>query len=1115
MKRTLSFFLVLMMILCTCVFAVSAESEIKSSYTRNTISMASALNAQKMYSDAGTRGDIRVKEGVVVGARYTIPNGNKLARVGVSCPSYNNSIGSLTFKVYKWDTDYATTTKQEPVAQSTIVDYTDNSLVTIDIPAGIILTGEILFTVSDPVETVGVYKYSGTTAGVTTYMNGVETDEYAMQGTFYTTTSSPKVDHSNLPSRDPYTVFDMGTFDANNNANKLDMVLEDGQHHQTLTNIKTGAYVAYYKMDFGTDGAKGIVMSVRNDGCDADATQVQFVLDNLEQGPVIGQMNFLYDNQDRYVIDEVCRLEQTITGVHDVFVTFQGTGISPRTLKFVKEDPGLSKFEKKVEAYKADDNEFDINDMYTDTWTMTDMLGRKSADYETAGEYNPDKQVGMFYWTWHLAQNPTPSSLCNIQEVMDTYEGDPAEIKNDYSYYKWANNGYWNESIYGYYHGFDEWVVRKQLQLLSAAGVDVLFTDATNDAQTYLGGHFLVCDIMREMKKNGEQTPKIAFMMPFSPSTDNTVMDLERIYEFMYEPGLYADCWWYWRGKPVVMAHTGQMKKTTGYDDLDAEHQEILEFFNFRPGQPDYQTGPTIENHWPWLECYPQFMYGESEKYGGECMVVGVAQNNNDKGKTAMNGPDVYGRSFTYKDRYSKLSDTSKLYGYNIGEQWERVYEMDPEYVFITGWNEWSALHWPSWLGVSNAYGDAFDDEYSRDIEPSKGELKDAYYCQVVSNIRRFKGVRPTPVATAEKTISLSGGFDQWTDVGPEFLNYRGGTEPRNGWKRNTTGSVQYYTNNTGRNDILVSKVARDAENLYFYVETAEKLSPYTDPSWMRLFINSDRVYKSGWEGYDYVINRVNPTENKAVIEKSTSGWNWETVGEVDYVVDDNKMMISVPRSMVNLTGALDFEFKWSDNMQEQGDIMDFYTNGDTAPIARFSYHFIESREAEKKVEDEPTIPELTPKDKLRYCTVLALNSPVTINKGNYEKVDFANDEIVPQIINDKTMVPIRYLAENLDMGAQVTWVEATQTAKIVYYGTRIVITIGSDEMLVNRDVVKLQSPAVEIGGRILVPLRDIVEATGMQCLWIEPGYIIFGEKTMQFLEDPTIEPYIKSVYEK
>jgi len=35
---------------------------------------------------------------------------------------------------------------------------------------------------------------------------------------------------------------------------------------------------------------------------------------------------------------------------------------------------------------------------------------------------------------------------------------------------------------------------------------------------------------------------------------------------------------------------------------------------------------------------------------------------------------------------------------------------------------------------------------------------------------------------------------------------------------------------------------------------------------------------------------------------------------------------------------GVDIEFKWNDNMQDNGNIMDFYVNGDTAPGGRFNY---------------------------------------------------------------------------------------------------------------------------------------------------------------------------------
>ena len=40
------------------------------------------------------------------------------------------------------------------------------------------------------------------------------------------------------------------------------------------------------------------------------------------------------------------------------------------------------------------------------------------------------------------------------------------------------------------------------------------------------------------------------------------------------------------------------------------------------------------------------------------------------------------------------------------------------------------------------------------------------------------------------------------------------------------------------------------------------------------------------------------------------------------------------------------------------------------------------------------------------------------------------NSDVAPQIINDRTMVPIRYISESF--GADVTWVGATETIQIV-----------------------------------------------------------------------------------
>lgn len=75
--------------------------------------------------------------------------------------------------------------------------------------------------------------------------------------------------------------------------------------------------------------------------------------------------------------------------------------------------------------------------------------------------------------------------------------------------------------------------------------------------------------------------------------------------------------------------------------------------------------------------------------------------------------------------------------------------------------------------------------------------------------------------------------------------HYKGNTENRD---HKGQGPTLAYTNSTGRNDIVKAKVARDAGNIYFYVETAVGLTDKNDTNWMRLFIDIDRDKSIGWE---------------------------------------------------------------------------------------------------------------------------------------------------------------------------------------------------------------------------------------------------------------------------
>ena len=122
------------------------------------------------------------------------------------------------------------------------------------------------------------------------------------------------------------------------------------------------------------------------------------------------------------------------------------------------------------------------------------------------------------------------------------------------------------------------------------------------------------------------------------------------------------------------------------------------------------------------------------------------------------------------------------------------------------------------------------------------GDKGDVYYIQLVDNIRRYKGVSDPSAVSSPQSFRI-GRFKGWDDVLPDFRHYKGNT-----MHRSSPGHADmFYTNTTGRNDIVDAKVARDRRYVYFYVETAENLTPESDPNWMMLFIDTDRDKSTGW----------------------------------------------------------------------------------------------------------------------------------------------------------------------------------------------------------------------------------------------------------------------------
>lgn len=568
-----------------------------------------------------------------------------------------------------------------------------------------------------------------------------------------------------------------------------------------------------------------------------------------------------------------------------------------------------------------------------------DDLGRTLEGSTTVGATKQDRQVGLFYFLW-MGEHGTGGPYDNSAIV----EASPDAIKSES---KWVKAGggpvnahhFWGEPLFGYYLSSDEWVMRKHLQMLTDAGVDFIVFDTTN-AVTYDARVKDIIKIWYEYLEMGVDVPKLAFY-----TNSDSYKTMLSIYKNIYTskrlnekyPRL-SELWYNWDGKPMIVGESGTAT------------EELKEYFTIKDSQ--WPTTDRIDNGFPWMEFGRSL--AESSVYGvngrKEVMSVSVAQHS---ATVQFSATAWYGGNDRTRCWHNGSNDTSEnaiLYGYNFAEQWEYAIAQDPEMIFVTGWNEWVAQRQPGNDTYPVVFVDCADYNNSRDVEPAASVFGDNYYMQMVEYIRKYKGADYRVYVGDDQTIDIDGDFSQWENqsVSAKYLDYKNDTVDRDS---KGFGSLK-YKNETGRNDIVNMKVAHDKEYLYFYVDTAEDITPATDDNWMTLFIDSGAEGTSDWYGYDFAVNVEKPNGNEAVLSKcGGSGWNWTNAGTVKMKVEGNKMMLAISRADLGIPdedgkNLLDLQFKWADNYQknESGifDIWTFYTDGDAAPYGRLNYIYSE-----------------------------------------------------------------------------------------------------------------------------------------------------------------------------
>ena len=580
-----------------------------------------------------------------------------------------------------------------------------------------------------------------------------------------------------------------------------------------------------------------------------------------------------------------------------------------------------------------------------------DALGRALPTAEECPLKTDSKMrtVGIFYITWHTPDhhNERPYTY----DVTKRIEADSLCTRGnpDFPYATY----HWGEPEYGYFLSRDKYVCFHDLSMLADAGVDVLIMDVTN-AVCYWDEWEVLFQTMQEMKALGNEVPKFCFWA----FNGNVIDVVQSLYERFYKIPRYEDCWFYWEGKPLLLYNaTPSVDANPNGGQRDKDYsEEVKEFFTLRNmwwGYHSWAGAPYVGGEDKWSFGYelndkkvaslkPEELCSKHQGRLEEMAVTPAQHPISITGKSwrretlepPLDGKDMPKRAFV--PWLNEELDNPTQYGIYFQDRWDEALKVDPEFIYLNDWNEWTAGKYkngkdPSgqaemhinFLGRKDNpfyFVDQYNAEFNRTIAPMKDGWTDNYYMQMVQNIRRYKGVAPVPVHRGYQNIKLDGRLDEW-QPDSSFLDTRGDIIHRD---HDGYGN-HHYTDQSGRNDIVRCLVSVDKKNIYFAAETANPLTPDTDPNWMLLLIDAD---EDG--SYECLVQN-----SKFINSKGESK-------DVEVAVGSNSLEIAVPRKLIGKTGKhISLRFKWADNPSNPNDIISISTTGDTAPNRRFAYQFV------------------------------------------------------------------------------------------------------------------------------------------------------------------------------
>ncbi len=573
--------------------------------------------------------------------------------------------------------------------------------------------------------------------------------------------------------------------------------------------------------------------------------------------------------------------------------------------------------------------------------TGVDSLGRV---INTAAAKDESKSVGIFY-TAGMGFSKV-DGIYDISKLLEEY-GEHLVFYEDSELSPAEAEHWWGEPLYGYYKCADSYIMKKHVELFTAAGIDYIVLDVTN-GWTYPVATTYMIEYIVELREQGWDTPQIVYYMH---SLNNKTV--REVYNDMYSNPEFEEAWYKKDGKPVIIAYTDTEKDkaeaaTRGVTDFsssdyDPLSQEILDYFYFvEPRWPNDTMAnlintpiydPDKKTGYAWIEWTQPLPVRDTSL--GSYMNVSVASHPAIPFSFSItHGANNWSRA--YDPVLGMDSKNGVMEGTYFQACWDQVIENQPDTIMLVTWNGWNVLKLP-YQGGEYMYVDTVTLEYSLSIEMARGAYEDNYYMQSAENIRNYKFTGEAP-AREPQTIDINGSYAQWYIT--EGVYRQIGQDAYRRISSSVDGSITYRTT-LPENNIQEIRVAHDDNNIYFMLRTEDDISAREDGnlSWMNLFIGAGEPALEGWEGYEYVLNRSG-SDTATDIVRLNADFTGEVVGQAEMKIDGNRMFISVPRNLIGMENETQFYFKAAASVAVPDDIMEYYVSGSVMPMGRMSYEY-------------------------------------------------------------------------------------------------------------------------------------------------------------------------------